>query len=123
MEQKTASSVVKVFAILNWIGSAIAIISGISLVLFGESASIAFTGQEFASMLFLLPILGFMLMLFGVAGAIIAYGLWQHKNWARIAIIVFAVLTVLNPPLGTIIGLLELWLFGFQKDVKALFGA
>lgn len=121
MDRHTAIVVVKIIAVLNALGSALAIGSGLWLVLFGETAALSFAGQEAAFAVFLVPIVGLMLLIFGIAGLLVAFGLWQRKRWARQMIIFYAGLTVLNPPGGTILGLLELWLFGFDKDIQAVF--
>jgi len=127
MEQQTAQTVVKVFAILAWIGAAFSILGGIGMLLGGGlMGSMMLGGGEEAAMAGLLGALGFAggiaLIGMGVLYIFVGRGLWQHQNWARIVTIIFAAIGLLGFPIGTIIGAIQIWLFAFQKEVKALFG-
>lgn len=57
----------------------------------------------------ILPIIGIsiglLLMALPLPGLVAGYGLLTHKPWARILAIVVGVLSLLNFPLGTIIGI------------------
>lgn len=129
MELSTAQTVVKVFAILNWIGSAFAIIAGIMVFIVGPTMLLALAGGEASSIgVFiagLTVIIGVFAILFGIISVPVGLGLWRHKNWARIVVLIFAVLAVLSVFggnfLGAIIGALQIWLFGFDKTIIGLF--
>jgi uncharacterized membrane protein (DUF2068 family) len=66
-------------------------------------------------------IIGVVFIALGVFYAIAGFGLWSHKPWARIVTLVLSVISLFSFPLGTIIGALGIWLFGFEENVKALF--
>ena len=62
-------------------------------------------------------------VVFGILALIyfaIAYGLLKGQHWARIAAIIFAILSLFSIPIGTIIGIIVLW-YLFKPDVKAWF--
>lgn len=56
----------------------------------------------------LLTVFGLAVFLLGVLQLYTAYGIYERKPWARLAIIVFAVLGLFAFPLGTIISLIIL---------------
>jgi len=51
---------------------------------------------------------------------VVAWGLWKGQGWARIVAIILAILSLLNFPIGTIIGIIIL-IYLFKDDVKAYF--
>jgi hypothetical protein len=51
---------------------------------------------------------------------LIAFGLLAGKGWARIIAIIFAIIGLLNIPIGTIISIIIL-IYLFKADVKAYF--
>jgi len=124
MDNKTAVVIVKVFAVLAFIGAAMGIIGGLMTMV---------VGAAFGSMLG--PIgaavggfAGIFMIAFGVLAIFVGIGLWKHKNWARIVTLVFAVLGALSSLVtlpASIVPLIicgvEIWLFGFEKTVKSLF--
>ena len=62
-------------------------------------------------------------VVFGIIALIffaIAYGLLKGQHWARIVAIIFAIIGLLNIPIGTIISIIVLW-YLFKPDVKAWF--
>ena len=62
-------------------------------------------------------------VVFGIIALIyflIAYGLLKGQNWARIVAIIFAIIGLLNIPIGTIISIIILW-YLFKPEVKAWF--
>ncbi|MEX1020734.1 MAG: hypothetical protein WDZ49_13805 [Litorilinea sp.] len=48
-------------------------------------------------------------MIFCMVFLATGYGVWQGRQWARVAAITLAVLTLLIFPLGTLVGALILW--------------
>ena len=57
----------------------------------------------------ILGVIAFVLMTFCILILIIAYGLWTMRQWARVATIALAMLSLFAVPLGTIIGGLTIW--------------
>ena len=129
MEVSTAQTVVKVFAVLHWIGAALGVIGGLAFVVTGPAMLAMMDSSEMMGFGALAAgaavAIGVFLVVLSLVGAFVGYGLWQHKNWARIVVLIFGVLGVLsifsmNIP-GVIIGGLQIWLFGFDKTVIGLF--
>ncbi|RME49445.1 MAG: hypothetical protein D6791_00715 [Chloroflexi bacterium] len=61
------------------------------------------------------------ILLFGGAFAIVGWGLWQLKEWARVGAIVLAILQLPGLPIGTVVGALTLWYLLSDPDAKAAF--
>jgi len=47
-------------------------------------------------------------LIVGVAGLITAWGLWQRKSWARVLALVMGIISVINIPFGTAVGVYTL---------------
>ncbi len=78
-----------------------------------------FTGDKDAN--FVLSLIGnifavFMFVL-SVPGIIAGIGLLHHREWARILTIVLSVLSLLNFPLGTAIGIYSIWALSQEETV------
>lgn len=58
---------------------------------------------------FILSIIAFVLMLSCALVLATGYGLWTQKQWARIAAIALAILSLFAFPLGTVIGGATIW--------------
>ncbi len=69
---------------------------------------------------FILGIIAMVLMVFVVFFLAIGYGLWHCKQWARIASMVVAVLSLFGFPIGTFIGGFTIW-YLIQPEVVAQF--
>lgn len=129
MNTSTAETIVKVWAILTWIGAAFTALGALGMMFFssmmgGMMGLDALSSGAIAGF----GIVGGVLMLgFAVLGYFIGSGLWKHQSWARIVTLVFSVLGVLGifsgNFLGAIIGAIGIWLFGFEPTVTGLFGA
>ena len=119
MDKNTAQTVVKVFAVLYWIEALFALIAALAS-LFGSAFVGTFVPTEgiFAC---LLAIIGVFMSVVGVLGIFVGYGLWKHRNWARITAIVLAVLSLFIFPIGIVFVVLVIYFFGFNNDVKSLF--
>ncbi len=130
LEKKTADIFVKIYAVLFWIGALFGAIGGIAM-LFGGSlmggAMGSMMGYGAVSGLFggLFVVLAIILLALAVLEFFVGLHLWQHRNWARIAAIVFSCLGVLSifslNILGLIIGGFGLYLFAFDDGAKSLF--
>jgi hypothetical protein len=73
-------------------------------------------------------LMGVMLIALGIFGIFLARALWNHKNWARIVIIVFSSMGVLSALFSLPSGIFGLiisggivYFLGFDKNVIALF--
>jgi hypothetical protein len=58
--------------------------------------------------------------LFSVLFIAVAHGLWKRKNWARIAAMIYACISLAGFPVGTAIGAAMLWYLN-QHDIKRRF--
>lgn len=127
MDKSTAETVVKVWAILSWIGAGLSAIGAIGMLFFAGSGMMMLlpdldeVGAETGAMgafgiFFAVLMIGFAVLYFFVG-----LGLWRRQNWARITTIVLSVLSLLSFPIGTVIGALGIYFFGFEEAVKNLF--
>ena len=136
----TVPTLVKVIAVLYYIGAAFSVLFGILLIaggaFLGELLSTAMGGGfgalagALGSAIFIVS--GIIMIALAVLSFFIARGLWKAKKWARIVAIIFAILGVLSAlsaiiqgNFGNIIGLVINGAIGgyllFSKDVKAAF--
>ena len=61
--------------------------------------------------------------LLSLPGIIAGFGLIKLKPWARILVLVLAVLNLLNIPFGTLLGIYSLWVLLNQETVALFAGA
>lgn len=78
------------------------------LTVTGSGAALLFSG------------VAFLLVLFSVPGIIGGIGLLKLKSWARILVLILAVLDLMNIPIGTAIGIYTLWVL-MQDETAQLF--
>jgi len=117
MDKETASTIVKVYAVLSWLGALFMILSAafISTGFFGSMMMPGFmSGMGF--------VVGILFVVLAIFSAVVGYGLWTLQKWARIAALVMSVLQVFSFPIGTIIGGFGIYFFGFEEATKTLFG-
>lgn len=57
-----------------------------------------------------------------ITTALVGWGLWNLKSWARMAAIVLAILQLFAFPIGTVIGALIIWYLWQDPDALAAFG-
>jgi hypothetical protein len=76
-----------------------------------------------------IPILGiagtalaFFFAVFAIPSLITGYGLLYYKPWARIVGIILSAMSLINIPIGTVIGVYGLWVL-LNKDTERLFNA
>lgn len=60
----------------------------------------------------------FFLVLLSVPGIIGGIGLLKHKPWARILVLILAVLDLLNIPIGTAVGIYTIWVLVQDETVR-----
>jgi hypothetical protein len=125
--------IVKVISILGYIGAGFGILFGL-LLLFGGSFILGMMPFEEISQVFgalagaIIMLLAVTLLLFSIFWIFISRALWNHKNWARIVFIIFAVIGALNSIFTLPAGILSLildgaivYFLGFDENVKNLF--
>ncbi len=66
--------------------------------------------------------LGCFLIVISIPEIIGGFGLLKRKPWARVLILVIAVIDLMFIPIGTLIGIYELWVL-LQEDTAKLFQA
>jgi hypothetical protein len=76
----------------------------------GRQFTLWIIGTGIAIFLFLLSILG-------IIGGL---GLYKHKNWARILILILSGIDLFNIPIGTALGIYSIWVL-VQDDTVQLF--
>jgi O-antigen/teichoic acid export membrane protein len=81
-----------------------------------------FTGDKDAN--FVLSLIGNIVAVFmfvlSVPGIIAGIGLLRYREWARILTLVLSVLSLLNFPLGTAVGIYSIWVLA-QEETVTLF--
>ena len=126
MEKDTAETIVKVYAVLAWISALIAAVAGIG-ILVGGSIMGGFGmmgGRNMITSGFLAGlavIFAIFLLVMAIFYVFVGVGLWNKKDWARIAAIVFSVLSLFSFPIGTVIGAFGIYFFGFEETMTGLF--
>lgn len=129
MERSTAHTLTRAFAALLWISGALLAIGGLTLLLAGRPSVLTdwinpvtdagATGLAFAGAAAITT--GIIMLLFGLLYIGIGYGLWTMRPWARIAALVISIISLFAFPLGTLLGIIGIWMFGFDPGVKAMF--
>ncbi|MFH1751777.1 MAG: hypothetical protein ABH821_02465 [archaeon] len=112
--------------ILFVLSGIMALVAGIVLIgLGGFLASIPtdqMTGMMTPELLGSLgTVIGAVMIIIGIISFVIAKGIWDGKNWARIIGTVLAIFGLLSIPIGTIISIIQLYFFWFHKKTKAYF--
>ena len=104
---RTHINILAILYLLTSIGEVIAGMALIGLASFGGML----TGDVFLFSLIagLGSVFGFFLILIGLPGIFLAYGLWRMRSWARPLGFVLGILNLFNPPLGTLLGIYTLW--------------
>ena len=62
------------------------------------------------------------LVLFALPSLITGYGLLQYKSWARIVGLVLSAISLINIPLGTVVGAYGLWVL-LNKETERIFNS
>jgi hypothetical protein len=129
MERSTAHTLTRSFAVLLWISALLLGIGGLTLLFagrpsmlmsaFGPASPEAATGYAFAGTTAV--VVGVIMLVFAILYATIGTGLWNMRPWARIAALVISIISLLGFPLGTLIGIVGIWMFGFDRKVRSMF--
>jgi len=126
MDRSTAETVVKIYAILAWLGALLSLGVGLMMMFgsaffssFGMMAGYpAMMGNLWAGFAI---VVGIVMLVFAALYVVAGLGLWLHKEWARILALVLSVLSLFSFPFGTLLGAFGIWIFGFEPTVKELF--
>jgi hypothetical protein len=124
MREDTGKAVVKTFAVISWIEAAMLILAGGAFLFLGPLVGefIDQSNPVAANILSGVGITAAIIMfLAGILYLINGFGLWRFQNWGRSLTLVLAVLSLFAFPIGTIIGIVAIWLFGFNEIIKDLF--
>jgi len=117
LEKSTAETLVKVYAVLAWVG---AVVMGLfALFFFGMGP--ALPGMPMMLYGGWMQAIAVVMLAIAVLDAIVGWGLWTKQPWARIAAIVVSVLQVFSFPIGTLVGGFGIYLFGFEPNVQKMF--
>lgn len=122
---------VKILSILSYIGAVFTLLAGLAMIFVADSIlnlipsgvlssiGITLTGS-------IMVFAGIVCILFGLLDYFVGRGLWNGKNWARILVLVFSVLSVVSSivpfDLGSlVIGGVIIWYLGFNENAKSYF--
>lgn len=129
MKKSTAKVITRIIAVCGFISSLFIFLMGLFLT-FGSTLFFSllpffavWMGSIPIALLagWLLLIIGLFFVLLGIFRFIVAYGLWEFRNWARIIEIIFAVICLFWFPLGTVLGIIKIYFIGFNRDILRLF--
>jgi hypothetical protein len=124
MERDTGRTIVKTFAILSWIQAAMLLLVGVGFLFAGPALGGLISPDA--------PLFGEVVGGAGITAAIILLllaalyiatgaGLWNYRSWGRSLALVLAVISLFAFPVGTVIGVVAIWLLGFNDVVRGLF--
>ena len=147
MERDTALTVVRVLAVLEWVGAAFGFVMAALFLIGGpllastivtEEPSLATLGGGMLGAVFIA--LGVFLLALSVVGLLTGIGLWRLRNWGRILALIVSWLSAVwsafalvgsavgaDAPdvfwnlVGVALAGVWIWLLQFQADVVALF--
>lgn len=119
---------VKVLGVLYLVLSGIGLLFALLIFLaLGTAASIVGMNASPDDAAIAMPILGvtgtalsMLLLVMSLPGLVTGWGLLKLRPWARIVGIVLAVISLLNFPIGTAVGVYGLWVL-LTKDTEKLF--
>ncbi|MEL6106177.1 MAG: serine/threonine-protein kinase [Planctomycetota bacterium] len=118
---RSAETHVRIIAVLNIAFGMISVLAGIGLFMLLAGIGITLQDQKETGVLAVVGLfVGGFLFFLGVPGVIIGLGLWRFESWARIAAIVLSALSLMNVPLGTLLGMYSLWAL-LREDSSVLF--
>lgn len=110
--------------VLGWlyvVGHAIFLLIG--LFIFMLLTGIGVVSGDSTAMMVLSVIgtaVGLVLVILAIPGLVAGYGLLTRKSWGRILAIVVGILSLINFPLGTAVGIYTLWVL-FQEEATDFF--
>jgi len=118
-QQKPAG--VSVLSILSFISGVFWIIGAVVVFAIFGGLFIGPTDPTGGGLLTIAAICSGAFFLFGVVAFVIGWGLWTLQGWAWTVAVIFAIIGLINFPIGTIISVIIL-LYLFKPEIKAVFG-
>lgn len=83
------------------------VLSILARTIFSHNGHSAGPGPFFLHSLF--AFLGLLLLAKALLGVIAGWGLLQRESWGRVLVLILAFIALLDPPLGTVLGIYTLW--------------
>jgi phosphoglycerol transferase MdoB-like AlkP superfamily enzyme len=120
MQPQTARNVVKAIALLGIFQAVLLALVALMLLL-GGAVFGAVGDNVVRAVGDAAALVGLLLLALAAVEIWAASELLRHRNWARIFFLVVGVLSLLNFPLGTALGILAIWALGFDRTTIALF--
>lgn len=134
MDKKTAETINKVIAVLGYVGAGILILLGLFMTLGANTmmnymAPMMYGGLDYINILGpVFVFMGIVMIGLGVLSIFVSKGLWEHRNWARIITLIFAVIgavtALFSLPVSIIslaINVFVVYFYGFEKTTISLF--
>ncbi len=117
MEPESAKTLVRVLGALHLAFGIIAVL--VALVGGAFTRFMGMQGMVIAGALFGLIVA--LVFLYAVFAVVVGIGLIRLEAWARIPGIVLGAISLFSIPIGTALGVLDIYFFGFDKDVRKIF--
>lgn len=125
MTSASAQNHVRVVSLLTLVSGILALIPGLIMLLVAGGLVTFGPFNENAGELFLAGgIVGFMalfIVLLGLPAVIAGFGLLARKPWARSVTLVLGALNLLAFPLGTVLGIYQLWVLAMNDETVAAY--
>lgn len=124
--------IVKVYAILAWVGAVALALAGFGAMLGGHLWGRSMTGYHRYGMMGgayagFGVVDGIVILVLAVLAAFVGISLWRRQKWTRVVLLIFGALGVLSIFRFSVgcaaVGAVTVWLFGFEPIVTGLFGA
>lgn len=126
MDRQAAETSVKVIAILTAVEGAFVLLMALPMAVgAGFMGFFGFGRFGFVESAFigaLMVVMGLFLAALAVVFLLVAKGLWDRRDWARVAGIVIGAVSLFAFPVGTLIGGFTIYVLAFEKEAIALFG-
>jgi hypothetical protein len=116
LDQRQLEQHITIVGWLEIVGNLIFLLIGAFIFVLLTSIG-AVSGDEQAVVILSLvgALVGVLLAVIGLPGIVAGFGLLAHKAWARYLAIVVGVLSLVNFPIGTVIGIYTLWVLLQEK--------
>ena len=134
METRYVNTIISAYSVFAWISAFVFFIAALALTFLSPFAVTFLIDQNPASIPPGVSALAFQQLATGlavIAGVVlfmiaafflaIGVGLWRRNNWARYLALVPCVIWIFAFPVGTLVGIVGIYAFAFDKDVRAQF--
>jgi hypothetical protein len=112
---------VKILGILNIAMGVLALLmAGVGALFVAGSGAISGEAEAMAVTGLVGGVIGVLGLLFSIPAIIGGWFLMQHKEWARILVLVISALNLLSVPLGTALGIYGFWVL-LKPEASSLF--